>query len=209
MSVGGAMVNASFACGTTRCSGAREALIVVAMLYGLTQGAEALADDPSISAVRDIEPLVGGRPLSSAFLPSKSASSELQFSSSEFRERKPGLEQAPPPADAESFTPTQAFQTTSAWQRLADYRSQGRVQLLTLWESKHSFVSLQSGKHGGPSLQWTSRLMNRGGATRGLLDRFVASSLGAAGLGSKSNVRSPNPSAANRSMNLQPASKLP
>jgi hypothetical protein len=208
MSGGEAMVNASFACGTTRSSGAREALIVVAMLYGLTQGAESFADDPS-SAVQDIEPMVGGRPLSSAFLPSKSLGSEPQFSTSEFRERKPSLVQEPPPADTESLPPTQAFQTTSAWQRLADYRSQGRVQLLTLWESKHSFVSLQSGKHGGPSLQWTSRLMNRGGATRGLLDRFVASSLGAAGLGAKSVVRSSNPTSANKSINLPAAPKLP
>lgn len=209
MSGGEAMVNASFACATARCSGAREALIVIVMLYGLTQGAEALADDPSRSAIQDLEPMVGGRQLSSAFLPSRSAGSEPQFSDSEFRVRKPSLVHEPPRADTESYKPTESFQMTSAWQRLADYRSQGRVQLLTLWESKHSSVSLQSGKHGGPSLQWTSRLMNRGGATRGVLDRFVASSLGAAGLGSKSVVRSSNFSAPNKSINLPAASKLP
>jgi hypothetical protein len=61
---------------------------------------------------------------------------------------------------------------TSAWQRLSEYRTRDRVQVLTLWKSRASTVSLQAGRHGSPSLQWTSTLMNRGGATRGLLDRL-------------------------------------
>jgi hypothetical protein len=61
---------------------------------------------------------------------------------------------------------------TTVWQRLAEYRTRDRVRVLTLWESGASTVSLQAGKRGDPSLQWTSRLMNRGGATRGLLDHF-------------------------------------
>jgi hypothetical protein len=68
---------------------------------------------------------------------------------------------------------------TTVWQRLAEYRTHDRVRVLTLWESGASTVSLQAGKRGDPSLQWTSRLMNRGGATRGLLDRlFPVSSIG-------------------------------
>ncbi len=61
---------------------------------------------------------------------------------------------------------------TTVWQRLAEYRTHDRVRVLTLWESGASTVSLQAGKKGDPSLQWTSRLMNHGGATRGLLDRL-------------------------------------
>jgi hypothetical protein len=61
---------------------------------------------------------------------------------------------------------------TTVWQRLAQYRNRDRVRVLTLWESGASTVSLQAGKKGDPSLQWTSRLMNRGGATRGLLDHL-------------------------------------
>lgn len=61
---------------------------------------------------------------------------------------------------------------TTVWQRLAEYRTHDRVRVLTLWESGASTVSLQAGKKGDPSLQWTSRLMNRGGATRGLLDHL-------------------------------------
>jgi uncharacterized membrane protein (UPF0136 family) len=89
-------------------------------------------------------------------------------------------------------------------QRLADYRSQGRLQLLTLWQSPRSMVSLQAGKHGGPSLQWSSRVMTRGGATRGLLDRFVASSLGAAGFGAKT-ARSSSTTPASKTVSLLPA----
>jgi hypothetical protein len=209
MSSGEAMVNASFACGPVRCSGAREALLVMVVLYGLTQSAEALAEDAPKNFVEDIQPIIGGTPLSSAFVPSKSQGSEPQFSSDEFRPRKPDMLMAPLPAETEAVNQTQVLPSTSAWQRLADYRSQGRVQLLTLWESKRSTVSLQAGKHGGPSLQWSSRLMNRGGASRGLLDRFVASSLGAAGFGPKAAARSANSLAASKVITMLPAYKSP
>ncbi len=209
MSSGEAMEDASFACGAARCNGAREALLVVVMLYALTQSAEALAGDASTNIVKDIQPIVGGTPLSLAFVPEKSQHSEPQFSASEFRPLKPSMTDAPPPAEGEALNQTEPLRSTSVWQHLADYRSQGRVQLLTLWESKRSSVSLQAGHHGGPSLQWTSRLMNSGGATRGLLDRFVASSLGAAGLGSKSVARNSNATAANKVINLVPASRPP
>ncbi len=63
---------------------------------------------------------------------------------------------------------------TTVWQRLADFRSHGRIQVLTLWESGASSFSLQAGKKGTPSLQWTSRLMNHGGASRGVLDQWVS-----------------------------------
>ena len=64
---------------------------------------------------------------------------------------------------------------TSVWQRLSDYKSHDRVRLLTLWESPGSTVSLQAGKRGDPSLQWTSRLMNRelGMPGRGFLRRLL------------------------------------
>src|SRR6202035_884549 len=70
---------------------------------------------------------------------------------------------------------------TTVWQRMSEYKSRDRVRLLTLWESSGSTVSLQAGKRGDPSLQWTSRAMNRGGSTRGLLDRLFSVSLAGAG----------------------------
>jgi hypothetical protein len=65
----------------------------------------------------------------------------------------------------------------TVWQRLQEYRNHDRVRVLTLWESGASAVSIQTNRKGDPSLQWTSRLMNRGGATRGLLDRWMPSSM--------------------------------
>jgi hypothetical protein len=60
----------------------------------------------------------------------------------------------------------------TVWQRLQEYRNRDKVRVMTLWESGASNVSIQTNRKGAPSLQWTSRLMNRGGATRGLLDRW-------------------------------------
>jgi hypothetical protein len=65
----------------------------------------------------------------------------------------------------------------TVWQRLQEYRNHDRVRVLTLWESGASAVSIQTDRKGDPSLQWTSRLMNRGGATRGLLDRWMPSTM--------------------------------
>jgi hypothetical protein len=62
---------------------------------------------------------------------------------------------------------------SNVWQRLADYRAHDRIRVLTLWESGPGAISLQAGHKGNPSLQWTSHLMNRGGATHGLLDRLL------------------------------------
>ena len=57
-------------------------------------------------------------------------------------------------------------------QRLQEYRSHDRVRVLTLWDTGASAVSIQTDHKGDPSLQWTSHLFNRGGATQGLLDHL-------------------------------------
>ncbi len=209
MSSGEPRNDASLACTAARCSGAREALVVLIMLYGLTQGIDALAGDSKPDVTKDMQPLVGGTPLSLAFLPNKSASNDAQFSASEFSRRRPGVPEAPKSANAEIMDETQPLRLTSAWQRLADYRAQGRLQLLTLWQSQRSTISLQAGHHGGPSLQWSSRVMNHGGATRGLLDRFMPSSLGAAGLGPKVLLHGANVPTATKTFTLLPVPKSP
>lgn len=65
----------------------------------------------------------------------------------------------------------------TVWQRLSEYRNRDSVRVITLWQSGASAVSIQTNRKGGPSLQWTSRLMNRGGATQGLLDRWMPASV--------------------------------
>jgi hypothetical protein len=184
MSTGDAMDVAPNECVAARSSGAREALVLAMLVYGLAQCGEAFAADESASVIRNMQPMVGGKPLPRAFLPYLPAN-ELESPSTDFRGHKlDGLE-AVSPTPLEGPFQSKPAPVTSPLQRLADYRAQGRVQLLTLWESSRNTVSLQAGKHGGPSLQWSSHVTNRGIATRGLLDRFVASSLGAARLRSR------------------------
>jgi hypothetical protein len=117
------------------------------------------------------------------------------FSTTEFRPRKHTVFDRDPAVS--EFTDAPMIHYTTVWQRLSEYKSHDRVQVLTLWESSGSSVSLQAGKRGDPSLQWTSRLMNRGGSTRGLLDRFFSASIAGAASGfHTSSSRSSNAPAA-------------
>jgi hypothetical protein len=89
----------------------------------------------------------------------------------DFRPRGPSVVEHGSPVAAADDLPM--LHGTSVWERLADYRSHGRVRLLTLWETGGSSVSLQAGRKGEPSLQWTSHSMNRNGAPRGLFDQLL------------------------------------
>ncbi len=137
--------------------------------------APALAPAPGVFAM----PTAGGVPV---------------FSTTEFRPRKRTLFDRDPAASA--FTDAPMIHYTTVWQQLSEYKSHDRVQVLTLWESSGSSVSLQAGKRGDPSLQWTSRLMNRGGSTRGLLDRFFSASIAGAASGFRGSGRTSNAPAA-------------
>jgi len=101
------------------------------------------------------------------------------FSDTEFRPRRQNLFDKDP-FDS-SFDDVPMLWNSTVWQRMGDYRSRDRVRVLTLWESSGSSVSLQAGRRGDPSLQWTSRWMNRGGSTKGLLDQLFSVSLAGAG----------------------------
>jgi hypothetical protein len=120
------------------------------------------------------------------------------FSSTDFRPRKHSVFDRDPALDTSTDAPL--LRNTTVWQRMSEYRSQDRVRLLTLWESTGSAVSLQAGKHGDPSLQWNSRLMNHDGSTQGLFDRLLSMSFGAA----RGGPRSATP-AGNAPATLKPA----
>jgi hypothetical protein len=100
------------------------------------------------------------------------------FSSTDFRPRKRTI------FDRDAVFGTSAdapiLENTTVWQRMSEYRSQDRVRLLTLWESRGSAVSLQAGKRGDPSLQWNSRFMNHDGSSRGVFDRLLSVSFSGA-----------------------------
>jgi hypothetical protein len=101
------------------------------------------------------------------------------FSDTDFRPRRQSLLEKDPFANPVGDVPM--LWNSTVWQRMSDYKSRDRVQVLTLWESSGSSVSLQAGRRGDPSLQWTSRWMNRGGSTKGLLDQLFSVSLTGAG----------------------------
>jgi hypothetical protein len=100
--------------------------------------------------------------------------SESGFSATEFRPRRSA---ATDRAMTDYGNSDPMFRTTTVWQRLNEFRVQDRVRVLTLWETGGSNVSLQAGKKGDPSLQWSSSWTSQSRASHGLLDRLLSTSL--------------------------------
>jgi hypothetical protein len=191
-----APVNGASACCAARCSGIREGMLLTVVLYALVRASQALAGDHAANAdTRHSPDLPNSRqPLPSASLPSASLPSASLlstpvfstdrsfadsdgFSATEFRPRSHVPAAAEFSASENFASNTPMLEGTSVWQKMSEYKSQDRVRVLTLWETAGSTLSLQAGKRGAPSLQWSSRRMNRDGATRGLLDRLVSAAL--------------------------------
>ena len=100
------------------------------------------------------------------------------YSLHEFRPRGPSLSENNTRTNAGESPP---MNNTTVWQRLSDYRTHDRFSLVTLWETGGNSLSLQAGKKGDPTIQWTSRLMSHPGAGRGLLDELFSTSVGGIG----------------------------
>jgi hypothetical protein len=188
-----------------RRHGVRDRILVGLVLYTLARTGEALAGDQAavIRVPLDSAPgnFVQSPPLTTSLIrpPADYAASidadNPAFSSTDFRPRKSTLFDRNLSMAVVDDTPM--LHGTTVWQRLGDFKSHDRVRLLTLWESQGSTISLQAGRKGDPSLQWTSRLMNRGGSTRGLLDRWFSVSLANAGnrlRGVSRSISAPAPS---------------
>lgn len=111
------------------------------------------------------------------------------FSPTEFRPRKSGLLAAGPATEA-SVIDAPMQRDTSIAHEMSQFKTQDRVRLLTLWQSRASSLSLQAGKRGAPSLQWSTPWMQRDAASRGLFDRLLSNSrrgFGSAGRASLSH----------------------
>ncbi|MGA2776458.1 MAG: hypothetical protein ABSF94_02800 [Steroidobacteraceae bacterium] len=102
--------------------------------------------------------------------------SSSMFSTTEFRPHGPSLNATAPVTTAAESVPM--LRETNAWDRLADYKSSHGIRLLTLWESPGSTLSVQTGRGGGPSLQWSSRTFGRGEGTHSLLDHLFSTAIG-------------------------------
>jgi hypothetical protein len=189
---------------TAHCGGARERILLGLVLFTLVRTGEALAGDRASIPNAALNPGLGDFRQSSfsAFdsiaVPGNFAAppaSVIQtFSTTEFRPRHHATFDSDTAVSA--FGDAPILRSTTVWQRMSEYKSQNRVRVLTLWESSGSTVSLQAGRRGDPSLQWTSRLMNRGGSTQGLLDRLFSVSFAGANRSLRNAARSANAPAA-------------
>ncbi len=186
--------------GTTRHRGVSEKLLLAALVLTWMRMSDASADEQVSIRGDRLKPDFNAGPQRSSQTPYGSAqapygSAQPALTASmlalppDYRVADPiapdvsrGFRPKPSTASADSQTGAPedlpSLRSTTVWQRLADYRSHGRVRLLTLWEGGASTVSLQAGRKGEPSLQWTSRRMNHGGATRGLFDPLFSVPLG-------------------------------
>jgi hypothetical protein len=152
--------------------------------------------DPGIGIARQSSPPVRSLITAPEFFAAPTVADNQLFSTTDFRPRKRTVFDRDPVAN--SFGDAPMLRGTTVWQRMSEYKSRDRVRLLTLWESNASTVSLQAGRKGDPSLQWTSRSMNIGGSTRGLLDRLFSVSLAGAGNRLRRTDRSTGAAAANQ-----------
>lgn len=176
------------ACGGAIHSSRNPLVILLLAVVTLLSAGQAPAGEQSAIGVETLKPDFNGGPLMGREPLSLSASpfdlpktyraidmTPLDPHPGDFRPRRPSVVERDSAAAGSGDLPL--LHGTSVWQRLADYRAHGRIRLLTLWETGGNSVSLQAGKKGEPSLQWTSRSMNRGGATRGLFDQLLQSGM--------------------------------
>ncbi len=175
--------------GVTRHAGSREKFLALLLLLVLIRTSEVLAGEQANLMVGPLKPDFRARPDSTHELPAlttplfelpktyqtpEPAMNGIQ-AAGDFRPR--GRSVLDRDSQYASVQELPMLRSTTMWQRLADYHSHGRVSLLTLWETGGSSVSLQAGRKGEPSLQWTSHAMNHEGATRGLFDQLLPASM--------------------------------
>jgi hypothetical protein len=174
-----------------RCPAVRDRFLLGLVAITLVRAGEALAGEqaPEAGIVGGFEPSDAHQ---STTLPSSwfaapgtysraVAPEGSSFSKEEFRPRGRSISESSAHAD---LGDDKLINDTTVWQRLSEFKAHDRVRVITLWQSGLSAVSLQAGKKGSPSLQWTSRLMNSGEAAQGLLDRLLpADSSGGKGAG--------------------------
>jgi hypothetical protein len=155
------------------------ACALLALLGGLVWGDASAGDSPQSPGARNTQMQTLARaqiaapsyPAPFAFV---APHIEAQvFAPTEFRARRPGpLETAAATNQAFAFD-APMLRDTSIARGLSESKNQDRVRLLTLWQSRASSVSLQAGRHGAPSLQWSTPWMHRDAASRGLFDRWL------------------------------------
>ena len=158
-----------------------ECLLVALLFYSLAPGNASAADQPPSpdargnTDMRKTTLLQIATPSVPAPFALSAPRAELQvFSPTEFRARKQGLLQAAAAASEDSVIDAPMLRDASIARELSEAKTQDRVRLLTLWQTRASSLSLQAGKRGAPSLQWSTPWMHRDAASQGLFDRLLS-----------------------------------
>jgi hypothetical protein len=166
------------------CRCIRESMLLTCVLYSVVHAAEALAGDQSPRAA-------AASMFPAAFTSMKPLSDVEAFSATEFRPRPHSLVAVDPSRGGRSVLDAPMLKGSSLWQQMGEYRSQDRLRLLTLWQTRGSSLSLQAGKRGAPSLQWSTPWVHREGASRGLFDHLLTAPARFAGSAPRSNAAHP------------------
>jgi hypothetical protein len=164
----------------SRSKGLCECLLVALTLYCLVPGDASAGEQPQNSdsrrnadTQRAARAQIAAPSFPAPFAFSAPRAEMPEFSPTEFRPRKPGLFEAAAASSEVSVIDAPMLRDTSLSRQLSEAKTQDRVRLLTLWQSRASSVSLQAGRHGSPSLQWSTPWMQRGSSSRGLFDRLL------------------------------------
>jgi hypothetical protein len=164
----------------SRSNGLCECLVMALALYSLAPDRASAGDQPqSPDARRNLDPQkIALAQIAAPSFPAPYVFSAPRveiplFSQTEFRPRKQGLLEAAAARGEASVIDAPMLRDTSIARELSEAKTQDRVRLLTLWQSRASSLSLQAGKRGAPSLQWSTPWMHRDAASRGLFDRLL------------------------------------
>ena len=164
----------------SRSNGLCECLVLTLGLYGMVPGNASAGDQPqstdarsSTDAQKRTRVQIAAPSFPEPFAFAAPRAEAQVFSPTEFRPRKPGLGIATVAGEA-SVLDAPMLRDTSIASELSEAKTQDRVRLLTLWQNRASSLSLQAGKRGAPSLQWSTPWMHRDAGSRGLFDRLLA-----------------------------------
>lgn len=158
----------------------RESMLMALAIYGVARGGSAFAADAAAKFELPrtqfaVPQLAQPLPLlSPSFTAIPSLAEPEAFSVSEFRPRKRGFLEFNANRSETRLTDMPRLQDNSVARQMTEFKSQDRLRLLTLWQSHASSLSIQAGKRGTPSLQWSTPLIRRDSSPRGLFDHLLS-----------------------------------
>jgi hypothetical protein len=194
--------------------GWRESLLMALAIHGVTRGCDAFADDmvPKFQVPRQqfAAPLPAHSFLEPSFAAAPILAEPEAFSRDEFRPRKRGFLEFTGSRSESRLTDMPRLQDNSVARQMAEFKSQDRLRLLTLWQSHASSLSIQAGRKGAPSLQWSTPLMRRESSPRGLFDHLLSvSPQGAFGGARNATPRPTNVISSSKAVELGASVKQP